>query len=326
MKINLNTSQPHAPCSIFYTSALRNIPGMTYGNVDYNDCDIALIMTYDHKLIPKIKKAHPHLKVGIIDPRSYRVLDSTKHADFIIIDSIEMEDYWRVAKKPIFSYAEYPNIQHLNKKHTEKDKTIIGYHGNTVHLDCMSDTVTPALTELAKKYDIELWVMYGGSGPPESNARWIPKNVKIKHIPWSMEAYTEHLSKVDIGIVPNNLTYTEESKSQVITRGKFNYSLDDYLLRFKMPSNSGRFIIFGKLGVPVVADFYPSALQYLKDDTGFVACNPHGWEHCLEQLIISKDLRQTMGDNLQNLVKERFDFEVQNKKIISFFEKILNKE
>ena len=75
--------------------------------------------------------------------------------------------------------------------------------------------------------------------------------------------------------------------------------------------------------LPVVADFYPSALQYITKDKGFVACNTQGWRYCLEQLIISAKLRQKMGTNLQTLVKEEFDFAVQNKKIVAFFEEIL---
>ncbi len=323
MKIILNTSQPHAACSSFYMNAFRTIEGMSYNNLDYKSCDIALFMTYDHEHIENVRKAHPHLKIGIIDPRSYRVAPSVAHCDFVIIDSIEMEDYWRCAKKPIFRYAEYPDIPYVEKNYEEKDKIVIGYHGNTVHLDCMSESVTPALSSLGKKYNIQLLAMYNGTPPDRRNSKWCPENVEIRHVPWSMGGYLDELANIDIGIVPNNLIYSKESKNNVLTGGMFNYSDDDYLLRFKMPSNPGRFIIFGKLGIPVVADFYPSALQYITKDRGFVACNEHGWEHCLEQLIISSKLRETMGKNLQNLVRNEFDFEVQNKKIVSFFRKIL---
>ena len=114
------------------------------------------------------------------------------------------------------------------------------------------------------------------------------------------------------------MTYDNEAKKVIKTKNNFNYNDDDYLIRFKMPSNPGRIVVFGKLGIPVIADFYPSALQYLKGDIGYVAHSAAGWEYCLEQLITSSKKRQTMGNSLQQLVRNKFDFEVQNKKFLSF--------
>jgi len=317
MKIVFNTQQPYAPCSMFYTAAFQGIDDLVFYDNDFASYDVALFMTYDHEQIKHVKRRFPQLKVGIIDPRSSKVYDSTQYCDFIVIDSIEMEDFWRMSGKPIFRYIEYPNIPYVKKVHEQKDKIIIGYHGNQIHLACMAENVTPALSALGKKYNIELLVMHNGS-PPRGNENWIPDNVSVRHIPWSMENYIHELGHSDIGIVPNNKIHDVSTKLLTKTNNNFNYTDDDYSLRFKMPSNPGRYVIFGKLGIPVVADFYPSALQYLKNDVGFVAHSKAGWHHCLEQLIISYNLRQKMGDKLQSLVREEFDFELQNKKLISF--------
>jgi len=306
---------------MFYADAFRDVDEITLYDNALGLYDVAFVMTYDHHLIKHIKQNFPHIKIGIIDPRSKEVYESTKLCDFIIVDSIEMEDYWRISKKPIFRYVEYPNIPYMKKVHEDKPKITVGYHGNQVHLGCMSENVTPALSELGRKYELELLVMHSGT-PPIGNEKWYPDSVTVTHIPWSMENYARGLFRSDIGIVPNNLIHDTSVRNTVKISTGFNYNDDDYSLRFKMPSNPGRFVVFGKLGTPVVADFYPSALQYLKDDTGFVAHNVAGWYHCLEALIVSRELRQKMGDALQSLVMNEFDFRLQNKKLISFLESV----
>tara|TARA_Y100001963_G_scaffold90353_1_gene124594 strand:- start:2385 stop:3350 length:966 start_codon:yes stop_codon:yes gene_type:complete len=317
MKITFNTSQPNAPCSMFYSEALHGMEGLTFYDGKLSLYDVGLFMTYDHAMIKAVRQKFPNLKIGIIDPRNYEVYESTQYCDFLVIDSVEMEDYWRKSRKPLFNYVEYPNIPSIKKQHEEKDKVIIGYHGNQIHLECMAQNVTPALSELGEKYNLELLVMHNGSAP-SGRESWYPKNVSVRHIPWSMENYTRELSKSDIGIVPNNMIHDTTTKHLTSTNSSFNYNRDDYSLRFKMPSNPGRFVIFGKMGIPVVADFYPSALQLLQDGTGFVAHSPDGWRHCLEQLISSRELRQNMGDSLQNLVETRYNFTTQNKRFLQF--------
>ena len=321
MKINLITSQKNAACSVFYADALKQMPEVSLFEMNLVGYDVIIIMTYDHNVIKRVKEINPTAKVGIADPRNHEVIESAKIADFLIVDSIEMEDYWRKAGRPIFRYVEYPNIPFYEKKHTKKDKITIGYHGNTIHLDCMSETVTPALEELAKRYDIEFVAMFNGVSPT-GEERWIPKGVNVRHIPWSMDAYIKELSKCDIGIAPNNLIMTENEKKSHLDRA-YNYSIDDYSLRFKMPSNPGRFVVYGMLGIPVVADFYPSALQLLNGETGFVACSPAGWEYTLERLIESHDLRQKMGNSLQNLVKNEFNFSKQNREFLQFLKNLI---
>jgi len=322
VKIVFNTTQPHAPCSMFYSSALKGIPQITFHDLNIHNYDVALFMTYDHHIIQQVKQRFPNTKIGLIDPRNHKVYQSTKYCDFLIIDSIEMEDYWRISKKPLFTYVEYPNIPYLQKQHTEKDKITIGYHGNQIHLECMAETVTPALSELGKEYNLELLVMHNGK-KPTGRESWYPDNVFVRHVPWSMENYSKELFKSDIGIVPNNLIHNTNSKIENKTNNNFNYSDDDYSLRFKMPSNPGRFVIFGKLNIPVVADFYPSAIKYLQGSNGAVACNTAGWYYQLKELINSSSMRQLRGDALQGLIREKFDFEIQNEKFINFLEKIV---
>jgi len=317
MKIVFNTTEPGLACSLFYAQAFSKLPGISFKDLDIGNYDVALFMTYDSRFIEHFKKNYPLVKIGMIDPRSYRVKEAASHCDFLIVDSVEMEDYWRQSNKPIFRYVEYPDIPYINKEHKESELVRIGYHGNMVHLECISDTVTVALSKLGKKYDIEFLVMYNGN-PPTGGENWYPQNVKVRHVPWSMENYTKELATCDIGLVPNNLILNESEKKLLETKNNFNYNKDDYLIRFKMPSNPGRSIVFGRLGVPTVSDFYPSALRYLTDDRGLIAHSSAGWEHSIERLINDIELRKTLSKNFKDYIKSELDFSVQNKKFLSF--------
>ena len=93
MKIVFITRLPHAAASEMYWHALKSIPNVFFydGKVDLKQFDIALVMTYDHLLVQQIRQKAPNVKVGIIDPRTYKVTESAKLCDFLVIDSIEME-------------------------------------------------------------------------------------------------------------------------------------------------------------------------------------------------------------------------------------------
>ena len=321
MNIVFNTTDPHAPCSQFYTEALSGIENIKFYDQQIYKYDVALFMTYDYQYVERYKKAYPSSKIGMIDPRSYRVKEAVNHCDFLIVDSIEMEDYWRQSKKPIFRYVEYPNIPYIEKEHKNNDTIKIGYHGNLIHLECIAETATIALSNLGKKYDIEFVVMYGGY-PPSGTEKWYPKNVKVKHVPWSMENYVTQLAQCDIGLAPNNMIHNIDQMRLSETNNNFNFSEDDYSIRFKMPSNPGRYVVFGRLGIPTVADFYPSALRYLTDDRGLIAHSVDGWEYSIEKLINNVELRNKLSANLQSFIKREWDFSVQNERFLTFLNSI----
>ena len=153
MKITFNTSQPSAAASVFYHDAFLSLKGCSLYNRDYSQYDIALFMTYDHGSIKSIKEKFPHLKIGIIDPRVPEVSHAINYCDFIVVDGVEMEDFWRFTNRPIFRYIEYPNIKLDNPTYTftkQPDTIYIGYHGNPLHIMEGDQSLSPALSRLSK--------------------------------------------------------------------------------------------------------------------------------------------------------------------------------
>lgn len=323
MKILFYTKNINTPCSSFYYNALNEICEYKNEIIGFESYEIVLVMTYDHLDIKQIRITFPHIKIGIIDPRNHTVGESVKNCDFLIVDSVEMEDYWRKSHKPIFKYVEFPNIPLVKKTYEMKNRITIGYHGNQVHLQSMGENISPAITNLGKKYDIELLLMYNGQ-PPSEREKWLPKNVNIKHIEWSQDNYVNQLSKADIGIVPNSIL-TKRSKEKILKQKdhSLNLSVDDYIFRFKMPSNPGRIIVFGLLEIPVISEFFPSGIKILNNGRGLIAHSQSAWEYCLKLLINSQQLRKNMGQKLQEYIIGKYTFSIQNDNFLKFLTTVL---
>ena len=163
MKVIFNTRCPESPASIFYRQGFSYSENVSYSDWDsYEKYAVALFMAFpeDLKEIAAAKKQNPGIRVGVIDPRNDRIQEYISDIDFIVLDSIEMKDYFSYLNRPMYIYFEYQNLKQVEKRHSPKDITIIGYHGNKVHLASMYPHLTHALEALGEKYRIELHVMY----------------------------------------------------------------------------------------------------------------------------------------------------------------------
>lgn len=329
MKILFNTKYPNEVASSAYINALKTMPNISFGDWDnYEKYDIALFMTYKDDLIAikNAKISNSNLKVGLIDPRGSQIDPIANYVDFFIVDSIEMSDFFAKYQKPIFLFYEYPDVTIIKKEHKEKNPLIIGYHGNRLHLEGMYPNITKAIEYLGDKYNIEFWAMYNLDKLGIASFG-VPKKIKMRHIQWAPENYTKILSKVDIGIVPSLMpikNLKKIKKKSEVNSNFFNDNIDDYLIRFKMPTNPGRMIVFGKLGIPIVADMHPSALQFIDHGyNGFIAYSCGGWYRSLETLICDHTIRNDFSNNMRKVLKKNFDFEIQIQRLNSFFKEIL---
>lgn len=326
MKILFESCVRNAACTQFYNAAFSYCHDIDHYKFEHaNKYDCVLFMTYKQDLekLRCFKSKFPHIKTGIIDPRGGWVDSYLKFSDFLIVDSLEMYDFWSYSSLPIFTYVEYPDVGLNKKNHVKSDKIIIGYHGNKIHLESMYDRIIPAIEKLAFSHDIELWAMYN----IEDLGEWaagLPKNVAVRNIQWSMDNYHNELTKVDIAINPCFTPINNDCNKTSIffnrkKKNRFNETSDDYVVRFKMSSNPGRIVVWGYLGVPVVSDFIPSAIQCIDHGyNGYLAYNSGGWYSSLLKLAEDHQLRQKFSDKMQKYVVDHFDFNVQNEKFINF--------
>jgi len=294
---------------------------------NYQEYDLVLFMSPDSEAV-RAKKINPDIRVGIMDPKiNMRRKEEVKTADFLIVSSIEQKDIFLKYNKNIFIYYMFPEIKEIFKEHTNKDKTIIAYHGNKLHLSGMLD-VAWALDELSNKYNIELWIIYN----IEKLGKWknnLFKRCPLRHIQWSEENYYKYLSQSDIGIMPNkkpiNLKLGLQT-TKLLKRFlgyKIYYNKYDYLMRFKYSSNPGRIYVFSQLYIPVVADFTPSCCQVIQDGkSGLLVYSKEGWYQAIEQLILEPDLRQKMSINLKEYIDNNCSPEINFQKLLKFIENL----
>lgn len=336
MKLLFSTNHKAEPSTILnanqlkYLNNFKNI-SIDFFNTNYHNYDIVLFMGYDHE-IERAKAINPKIKAGVIDPRP----PSKKQpigADFIIANGVEMKDWYYEYTQNIFISYIYPVLEKQLKEHINKEKIIIGYHGNKIHLHSMQPRITAAVEKLSKDYKIEFWMMYNIEKLGKFDT-WVPKskNFKIKHIQWAEDNYEKYISKVDIGIVPNlipgkELTNIETNKFRLFSPKKnihnYNEHTSDYMLRFKATSNPGRIFVFAQYGIPVVADMFPSALQSIEDgQTGFICYSTNAWYYSLKKLAESPQLRNHFSYSMQENFYKNYSIDIQSKKFINFLNKL----
>jgi hypothetical protein len=294
---------------------------------DSKNADFAILNKFS-KLsdIRSLKKINPDCRFGLIHPSDLQTdfLKKLKYINFFITGSIEERDHYLLYNKNIFRFPQIEKINPILNKHSNKNKFItLGYHGNLEHLNEMDSNARIAIEKISQTYNIKLIAVYDMSLGRWSKGR---PNIEIKEVDWTFENMVNEMSKVDIGIVPCTnkfLLDTHYSKSNFIKRliKKFYGRSNDYNLQFKVTSNSGRAFVFHQLGVPVVADFWPSNFEILdNNESGFLAHSIDGWYYSLEKLIQSSELRDTFSINAQKQFVEKYNPYIWSKAFLKFLD------
>lgn len=287
---------------------------------DYSEYDVAIFMAPDSK-IRESKKITSKLLCILFDPKvtlSWQI-EEAKAADLLIVSSIEQRDFLLKFNKNIFIYYMFPDTPEITKEHAQKDKIIIGYHGNKQHLDAMKDA-SWALDELAKQYSVEFRTIYN----VEKLGKWnknIPKVCPVRHIQWSENSIVAELKECDIGIVPSVLpapAFLSRPLRSYIHNPE-GYNNHDYVQRFKFSSNPGRIYVFSQLHIPVVTDFTPSSCQMIKNgESGFLVGTKEAWYDALKRLVDDAIMRNNLSNNLKQYIDDNYSIEHNFGNFISF--------
>lgn len=276
------------------------------------EVDVLIATTLTLNVLRRIKSAYPNLITVVADPKllTKQEIQLVKLADLSLVGSREHEAQVLKHGGSVATMYWRPQLGVLSEPQTavkeNAGKLRLFYHGSRAHLESFSRTSLHEIELLAAKYDIVLEAHYskqklGQWSPP----RWV-RNLEIQHWDWKEPIVWERLSASDIGVVPNLLparTWTP----LVQRRTRFNTWMnpmvmrrDDYLLRFKVTSNPGRLLPYAHFGKPVIADFFPSSADLVRDGIdGFVPLNNAQWRSGLETLITSESARRGMGLSFQ---------------------------
>lgn len=325
MNICLSTSHLNAPSTVLNSALLQRMHAQFSLNGGFAHQDVILFMNYDPN-IEQARKVNPDALIGLIDPRP----GSEKHleqVDFYLANGPEMVNYFSASHSEAFIYPIYPPLPAVTKNesaYTNKDKLIIGYHGNKVHLQLMEETVCPALEWLSSQVPIELRVMFNVSQLGRWDWQPKAKNVVLNQIQWSESGYVEHFSDVDIGIVPNLIPVkpAEDEKLNALKNDKLAHDSDS-VYRIKPTSNAGRIFVFFQLGVPVVADMFPSSAECIRYGwNGYLASNSSSWYNALHQLWTEPIFRKTFAHRSRELFDQHYHWDVVNQRLLDFMENL----
>jgi len=303
----LYSNKPKSPSWIFYSKLLVSNNKLIH--YDYStEVNIPYLANYDIVLLfgsnydlSEIRAQNKNVIIGHLEPRAAQRNDLFNY-DFIIVNSIESQDYFSKYCKSTFLYPTYPilhNKNNLIKKNNPK--LVIGYHGNKIHLEAMNYRISNALNDLKNKIDYEFWVMYDIEGL----GKWSESGlvgVNVRHIQFDEKNYESYMSKVDIGIVPQLIPVRKNKFLKWAISsffGKFNERSDNFFFRLKETTNNGRAYVFAQYSIPIVADMTPSSCSLLgENEHGYVAYSESSWYKFLLMLSQDEKLRIKMGNNL----------------------------
>tara|TARA_Y100000739_G_C20603646_1_gene464309 strand:- start:1650 stop:2648 length:999 start_codon:yes stop_codon:yes gene_type:complete len=266
----------------------------------------------EYNYIKKIRSLNP--KICLLDPRNKFQASKLRKDDFCIIDSVEQYDLVSRYSENLFIYHEYPLFEKETIDFNKNPKEInIFYHGNKVHLNSSRLTLIKAISQLEKEYKINFHLCYNIKklGLFETNLS------SVIHHQWHENIYKELAQKMDIGVCPNLIPIKlPKIFKKLLSQRVDNSDVEDYIHRFKIPSNPGRIISMIMMGLPIIADMYPSACQIINHtEDGFLVSHKNGWYNALKKYILSKDLRFNHATKLQKKFNLIYSPSIQNKNL-----------
>ena len=318
MKIELRTKHITAPSTVLNRSLLEKIPAEFTFNNGYKNKNVILFMGYDPN-IEEAREENEDALIGIIDPRP-----KTEHllhkANFWLANGIESVNKFISLNPRYFIYPIYPPYDDLNWSTgaiKDKGEIIISYHGNLNHLKEMELTVCAALERLASDFKIRLHVVYNMNNG--GKWKWQPgvNKLEVDHIQWYDNVYFNELLEADIGIVPAIKPTSSSEYGQLVHSGVIEPV--DYIQRYKYTTNMGRILVFAQIGVPVVADMYPSSAELIRHGyNGLLATDADSWYWHLKTLIERKDLRKKMAENMLQVFNQYYHWDVKNNELLNY--------
>lgn len=274
----------------------------------YKDHDVVIFMGYDHD-IERARRDNPRISIVLADPKlsSRECILAARQADLLLVSSIEQRDAFLRLNPNILIHYMFPDMGMRHRQHYNHEGVVVAYHGNRVHLEAMRDSVFPALAALAELCPVELLCIYNLAHLGRANLPGLEEaGVKVSHIQWHNDTLLDNLARADVGIMPNELPIQDRQAAlwnTALPIGNYAYEPFDHLVRYKVSANPGRLLPYACAGLPVIADFCPSASQFIRDgESGFIASSPHGWHFALLSLTESVQLRQSCADRLRDIV------------------------
>lgn len=278
-----------------------------------------------------LRRMYPNAIVGSADPKLAGKSDSKALAkvDFTLVSSNEQKHAVMPFNKHAFVYNWFPDLLPRPIQSRQQLPLRIGYHGNRVHIESLKREILPALQDLSRWIPVELVLVYnvkalGSSGISDS------RFLAVEEVQWAEPQVWEIMAGCDIGIVPNLIHLPRVRIPDSLSRwasllglNSQNANSKDHLLRYKFSSNANRIFPFMMLGVPVVADLFPSAAEFVQHGrTGYLATGRESWLEALSLLAQNPDHRTEVAIRAQEWAQHSYTSTVVYQRFASSFDNV----
>jgi len=218
-------------------------------------------------------------------------------------------------EKPIFVVPNMNDVKDWDYSHVEKDKDkfIIGYSGSNSHKDDLR-MVMPAIAKFMNKHSDVYFQLIGAIAKTEikdyfAGAGFTDSSLnRIQLLPATtiFKDYPKYLSeqKWDIGICPLVDTAFTRSKSHI------------------------KWMEYSMYKIPVIASrVYPYFMdidgkETIKHEETGLLCKPKEWYDALEKLYSNEKLRNELGTNAYNFIKDEWQYsKLDLSQVLDFIEK-----
>lgn len=201
-------------------------------------------------------------------------------------------------EKQIFVIPNMNDIKDWNFKQAKKnkDKIVIGYSGSNSHYDDL-EMIFPALAKIMDKHKNIYFESMGALGKEnikifECFSEEAKLRCDILPSTWTFKEYPKHLAsmKWDIAIAPLTDSFFTRSKSCIKF---FEYSM------FKIPTIASR----------VYPYYVPNfGREIITNEVNGLLVKQNEWFDAIEKLVLDKELREQLGQNAYNHVKDNWQY------------------
>lgn len=239
-----------------------------------------------------------------------------KNVRCVLVPSFEEREFWIEQGFQTFIVTLDERLKRKIFSYPSNEVVDVVYQGNLEHLKEMR---TPLLSALRRFQD-----SHGGTFiahyDMERLGQWrAPSGLRVAHRQWELSSLTSNLTGNQVAFAPGLQRHSTSKKIKIFSGVKFNT-----VSQYKRTSNFGRVAFFQQLGIPVIAEGYPSAFAAIPTpEYGEVIFGEASLFLALERFKDGGE-REVVADNAHRRVNKELSMDWGLNRMKSFLQRTYN--
>lgn len=203
---------------------------------------------HENKLNPDV-----HLILTNPDLEILSFPDDWTKVSAVVVGSFEERTFWAELGFKVLIVPLDDRFNRTVHTYENQGRFSILYHGNLQHLVELRPELVNGLQEFQEQNDSEIRAVYN----IEKLGQWkAPRGLRVEHVQWSRENLVSSATINQVGFSPGLTSFRSKVRRRPLLG---NVQRTD--LQFKRSSNYGRILVMQQLGIPVIAEGFPSAFS-----------------------------------------------------------------